>query len=172
VRERFSDRLFLSLFASDLSSEKLPNMDAMTTNVRDRTDAFACLVFEDCLVMTDVIGDTLSPRWMPWCQRAFVFNITHPSSILQLGLFDFDPELSPLQMISRAASDVSGMDLLMRSIVVCAKTHSYRPFVEQVHDPIGRIQIHLSNFYPDTEYTTAVCAVICHEVASDARVLC
>lgn len=105
-------------------------MDAMTANVRDKTDAFACLVFEDAIVMTDVIGDTLSPRWPTWSQRAFAFNIGHPSSTLQIGVFDFDPELSPLQMVSRAAADV--------------------------HDPVGRIQIHLSNFVPDTEYTLAV----------------
>jgi len=113
-----------------LSAYQLPNMDALTANISDKTDAFGCIVFEDSVVMTDIITDTLSPRWMPWSRRAFVFNISHPSSIINVGIFDFDPELSPLQMVARAAADV--------------------------HDPIGRIQIHLSNFSPGTVYTVAV----------------
>jgi len=108
----------------------------MTTNVRDKTDAFACLVFEDAILMTDVIGDCLSPRWPSWSQRAFAFNIGHPSSTLQIGVFDFDPELSPLQMLQRAAADI--------------------------HDPIGRIQLHLSTFRPAVEYTLAVSVASCH----------
>lgn len=106
----------------------LPNMDLNLTT-RDQTDAFACIAFEDALVHTDVIGDTLSPRWMPWCQRAFVFNISHPSSSLYIGVFDHDHELSPMQLLSRAAADL--------------------------HDPVGRVQIHLSNFAADTDYTLA-----------------
>jgi len=89
-----------------LGCSKLPNMDVATTNIRDKTDAFACIVFEDAIMMTDVIGDTLSPRWMPWCRRAFAFRVSHPSSILTLGIFDYDPELSPLQVVSRATSSV------------------------------------------------------------------
>jgi len=42
------------------------------------------------MVRTDVIHDALDPRWMPWCTRAFCFNINHPSSILMLGVFDYD----------------------------------------------------------------------------------
>ena len=42
------------------------------------------------MVRTDVIHDALDPRWMPWCTRAFCFNINHPSSILLLGVFDYD----------------------------------------------------------------------------------
>lgn len=59
------------LYVEVLGCTNLPNMDAMTTNVRDKTDAFGCLVFEDSIVMTDVIGDTLSPRYVMlnirWC---------------------------------------------------------------------------------------------------------
>jgi hypothetical protein len=115
------------VYVEVLGCEKLPNMDAATLNLRDRTDAFACLVYEDSIVTTDVIGDTLSPRWMPWCRRGFVFNVSHPSSDLQIGLFDFDPELSPLQIASRATGDL--------------------------HDPIGRVQVNLSNFPTNTVLT-------------------
>lgn len=72
-----------------LGCDHLPNLDISLTG-RDKTDAFACLVFEDCIVNTDVINDTLSPRWMPWSQRAFILNIMHPSSQLMVGVFDHD----------------------------------------------------------------------------------
>ena len=101
-------------------------MDKQTLNVRDKTDAFACVMFEDCIVNTDVITDSLSPRWLPWCRRAFVFNISHPSSDVHLALFDYDPELSPGQLLSRAASEL--------------------------HDPIGRVRINLSKLAPGTTY--------------------
>lgn len=41
------------------------------------TDAFVCVAYEDSLVQTDVIDDQISPMWMPWSQRAFVFKIRH-----------------------------------------------------------------------------------------------
>lgn len=54
------------------------------------TDAFVACVFEDNFVRTAVIHDSLNPRWMPWSHRAFEFHIQHPSSILMLGVFDYD----------------------------------------------------------------------------------
>jgi hypothetical protein len=119
-------RLFLELIGCD----GLPNMDSTSLNINDKTDAFACMVFEDCIVNTDVIGDCLSPRWMPWTRRAFAFNISHPSSDLLLGLFDYDPELSPIQVLSRTTSDL--------------------------HDPIGRLVVELSKFLPNTTYLLKV----------------
>lgn len=110
--------------------DNLPNMDVASLNLRDKTDAFACLVFEDSIVNTDVISRTLSPRWVPWCRRAFAFNVSHPSSNILLGLFDWDPEASPLQMAMRVATDV--------------------------HDPIGRIMINVANAAPNTTYTVTV----------------
>lgn len=77
------------IYVEVLWCDKLPNLDVSLTG-RDKTDAFACLVFEDCIVNTDVINDSLSPRWMPWSQRAFIFNIMHPSSQIMVGVFDHD----------------------------------------------------------------------------------
>ena len=57
-----------------------------------------------------------------------MFNVAHPSSDLVLAVFDYDPESSPLQMVSRAAA--SGL-----------------------HDAIGRVQVNLSAFHINTEYT-------------------
>ncbi|KAL3928389.1 MAG: hypothetical protein SGBAC_012675 [Bacillariaceae sp.] len=69
-----------------LGCDELPNMDLLD----GVTDAFVAIVFEDCFVRSCVIHDSLSPRWMPWSNRAFKFNVTHPSSIMRLGVFDFD----------------------------------------------------------------------------------
>jgi hypothetical protein len=106
----------------------LPNMDATTLNLRDKTDAFACIIVEDCIVNTDVISDSLSPRWPPWCRRAFAFNLNHPSSDVLLGIFDYDPETSPMQLLGKAVA------------------------VGDLHDPIGRVQINLSKLLPGTTY--------------------
>jgi hypothetical protein len=109
-----------------IGCDGLPNMDMANLNPRDKTDAFVCLVFEDVVVNTDVIGDTIKPRWMPWSRRAFIFNISHAQSNLFLGIFDYDPPRGAKQLASRA--------------------------VASVHDPIGRIVINLGHYLPDTVY--------------------
>jgi len=91
----------------------------------DRSDAFACLVFEECIVNTDVISKCKCPRWPPWCRRSFIFNISHPTSVLFLAVFDFNPE----------------------------SLQAMNPFSPGAHSPIGRIQLHLSNFQPETVCT-------------------
>lgn len=116
------------LYLEVLGCDELPAMDGL--NPRDKTDAFACIVYQDCIVTTDVISNTLSPRWMPWSHRAFAFNISHPSSDVLIGFFDHDPELSPLQLVQRATSTL--------------------------HDPIGRLVINTENFAPGTLYTLQV----------------
>lgn len=65
----------------------------MTLTRRDQTDAFVSIVYEDSAVVTDVIRDTLSPRWMPWHQRAFVLRVLDPKSIIFIGVFDRDEVL-------------------------------------------------------------------------------
>jgi C2 domain len=75
-----------------IGCDGLPNLDFSITG-RDKTDPFVCIVYEDCIVNTDVINDCLSPRWMPWTQRAFIFNVMHPSSQLYVGVFDHDQAL-------------------------------------------------------------------------------
>lgn len=124
-------KLYLEL----ISCDGLPNMDRgnLSLNVHkgEKTDAFACIVYEDVIVNTDVISNTLSPRWMPWCHRAFAFNIMHPSSDVFVGIFDHDPEQNPLHMVSQMG-------------------------LSSLHDPIGRIVINLSHFKPDTVYLLQV----------------
>jgi hypothetical protein len=57
-----------------------------------------------------------------------------------LGLFDFDPENSPLQLASRATSSL--------------------------HDPIGRVQVNLSLLRQNTDYTLCY-PLHCGESAAD-----
>ena len=58
--------------------------------IGDKSDPFVCIVYEDCIVNTDVINDCLSPRWMPWSQRGFVLKMMHPCSQIFIGVFDFN----------------------------------------------------------------------------------
>ena len=92
------------LYVEVIGCDDLPNMDKMNLNPLDKTDAFVCLAFEDSAVNTDVIADELSPRWMPWSRRAFAFNISHLSSSLYVGIFDYDPKLSPTQIVAHQVS--------------------------------------------------------------------
>ena len=59
------------LFVEILQCDDLPNLDTGAF-AGNKTDAFVSLVFEDTATVTDVIDDTLSPRWMPWTKRAFI----------------------------------------------------------------------------------------------------
>lgn len=78
------------LFVEILSCEDLPNLDDPSGVMGDYTDSFCTLVYEDTCAMTEVIYDELNPKWLPWTTRAFCFNVIHPSSILYLGVFDYD----------------------------------------------------------------------------------
>lgn len=78
----------IQVFLEVLSCDDLPNLDrGLPTN---KTDAFATLVCEDAVVSTEVIRDTLNPRFMPWTRRAFKFNVRHVSSPIYIGVFDHD----------------------------------------------------------------------------------
>lgn len=98
------------VYVEILGCDKLPNMDISLTG-RDKTDAFICMVYEDSIMNTDIISDCLSPRWMPWAQRAFVLNILHPSSQLMLGVFDYDSGFTEAghDAIGRAVINLSNL---------------------------------------------------------------
>jgi len=116
------------LYVEIIGCDHLPNMDAATLSVTDKTDAFVCLAFEDCVVNTDVISNSCSPRWMPWSRRSYAFSIAHPGSKLFVGLFDYNSEFSPFQEAKRFSTN-------------------------NLHDQIGRVMINLSKFVPSTVYT-------------------
>jgi hypothetical protein len=59
------------------------------------------------MVQTDVIDDSLSPMWMPWTQRAFVFNMAHPSKAIYVGVVDYDVGPLEHECIGRAVIQVN-----------------------------------------------------------------
>lgn len=68
--------------------------DSLPMRINEHTiNSFVCIVYEDSVVNTDVIWDCLSPRWMPWSQRAFVLKMMHPSSQLFMGVFNKNNKL-------------------------------------------------------------------------------
>ena len=64
--------------------------DKVSLMPRDKTDTFVSIVYEDTAVATDTINDTLSPRRMPWHQRAFELRMFDPKSSIFVGVFDRD----------------------------------------------------------------------------------
>jgi len=92
----------------------------------EKSDSFVNIVYEDSIVNTDVINDCLSPRWMPWSQRAFVMNMMHLSSQIFIGVFDHN---NSNQGIDTSAS------------------------AEANHDPLGRAVINLSSLQPRAIHT-------------------
>jgi Ca2+-dependent lipid-binding protein len=94
------------IFVEVIGCDNLPNMDS--GGFGNKTDAFVSLVYEDCFARTDVINDCLSPKWLPWSQRAYIFNMMHTSSQLFLGVFDYDVNrLSSHDFIGRVSVDIS-----------------------------------------------------------------
>lgn len=77
------------IFVEIIGADDLPNKD-MDIGTGNKTDSFVSVVYEDCVAKTDVIDDCLSPRWLPWMKRAFVFRMMHTSSNLNVGIFDYD----------------------------------------------------------------------------------
>ena len=75
----------------------------------NKTDAFASVVFEDAVVRTDVIDDTLRPRWLPWMKRAFVFHMAHSSSQIFVGVFDSDTGMDDHDLIGKVSVDLANL---------------------------------------------------------------
>lgn len=98
-------KVYIEIIAAD----GLPNMDTSLTG-RDKTDSFAMIVYEDCCAKTAIIDDCLNPRWLPWMQRAFIFNIDHTSSDLLIGVFDYDCGIGGISdLIGRCPIELSSM---------------------------------------------------------------
>lgn len=129
------------LYFEMIGCDGLPNKDFVPLKVATagvlagKTDSYACIIFEDSIVNTDVIYDSLCPRWMPWTQRAFAFHIIDPSSQLMLAILDYDA-INPLDdddPIGRVTIDTESMrpmtdytmqfDLVTSSLVSSRKTN-------------------------------------------------
>lgn len=73
------------VYVEIISCEGLHNK-SISKLMGKKADPFVCLVYEDCLVETDVIRNCNNPMFMPWSQRAFVFNTMHALSSLYVGV--------------------------------------------------------------------------------------
>lgn len=127
-----------------LSCHDLPNVDVGET-MGNLTDAFVVAVFEDVMLQTPVIDDELSPHWLPWTQRAFRVGIVHPSSVLYLGVFDYD-FASEHEAIGRVAINLTNF----RSNTLYTLTYKLHPTSDlSERTPNGSITVRLRIEYPD-----------------------
>ena len=82
------------------------NTDFFSVVEENKSDPFVRIVYEDCSRQTDMINDCLSPRWLPWTQRAFILHMTHPSSQIFLGVFDYD-KVSSNDFLGKVSVDIT-----------------------------------------------------------------
>merc|ERR1711933_201685 len=80
---------YAMIFLEVIGCTRLPNKDKSLSS-RRKTDPFVCVVYEDTVNFTDQLSNCLSPRWMPWTKRAFILHTVHASSLIYLGVFDWD----------------------------------------------------------------------------------
>jgi len=97
------------IYLEVLACDDLPNLDFNVGGIGDITDAFVSIVYEDVLVQTPVIHNELSPRWLPWTQRAFIFNMMHPTSDIYIGVFDFEEGLLGHKPVGRVAVNIANL---------------------------------------------------------------
>jgi hypothetical protein len=136
---------FAKLYLEILSCHDLPNVDVGEA-MGNMTDCFVCAVFEDSMVQTPVIDDELSPHFLPWTQRAFVFNCMHPASILYLGAFDYDLGLSNHEALGRVGVNISN---LQRDTEYVLMYQMYNSSNVMDRRPSGSIRIRLRIEYTD-----------------------
>jgi len=94
-----------TVYLEVLECRGLPNTDA-GGSIGNKTDAFVSVVYGDIMVQTEVIDDSCSPMWMPWSSRAFVFQMSHPSTAIYIGVADYDVGPMEHECIGRVAIDM------------------------------------------------------------------
>jgi len=137
------------IYVEVIGCDGLPNKDMDLVKSGNKTDSFVSLVYEDVIAKTDIIDDCLSPRWLPWMQRAFIFRMMHTSSNLHIAVFDFDPGFADDHDICGKisidlANLVSGTEYLLVSTAWTAWT--YPNFAElflraRSHFPVVSVKI-------------------------------
>ncbi len=134
------------IYVEILSCQRLPNKNVGKA-FGNKADPFVCLIYEDCLVQTDVVRNCQNPLFMPWTQRAFVFNTMNTLSCLYLGVFDHD--FGPFNH--------KGKIFLHQSIVrIISSTSSAYPLIDTQLFPLlgmGRVTVDLRELKQNTEYT-------------------
>ena len=96
------------IYVEVLGCDGLPNLDSGGF-LGNKTDAFVSIVYEDSVVQTDIIDDCLSPRWLPWTKRAFVFHMSHSSSQVLVGVFDNDTGMDDHDLIGKVSIDLTNI---------------------------------------------------------------
>jgi len=95
-----------------LSCDDLPNMEGAAGKFGNKTDGVVQIVYEDCICKTEVIDDKNNPRFLPWTRRAFALHTNYPSSVINLGVFDYDPGVALIShhtLVGRASVDVTNL---------------------------------------------------------------
>ena len=115
------------------------------------TDSFVSIVFEDSFLRTDVIDDCLDPVWFPWSQRAFILNIGHASSQVNLGVFDFDAGFGQHDLIGRVSVDITN---LRPDTEYLLSYNIYPSAIVSGRDIRGKINIRLRIEIPDERKLT------------------
>ena len=127
-----------------LEMEGLVNQDAvMGINTGNMTDAYALVLFEGACARTNVIYDSLNPRWAasdPSSFRAFKFPVCRPHSVLYVCANDYD--------------GTNSSDMVANSSTEKMVTRR-RSMVQQTlnaDDPIGRVAIQIGRLVSSTVY--------------------
>ena len=125
-----------------LEAEGLPNADAVFgISAGNMTDSFALVLFEGNAARTNVIYDSLKPRWSaadPDSFRAFSFPILYPHSMVYVSINDYD---GAKKNATQANDDDS-------------RKGSRRTKLSSLNadDPIGRVAIQLGRLVSGTVY--------------------
>lgn len=104
---------FGRLYVEVLSAKDLPNVDIGST-VGNQTDSFVSFVYGDVMVSTDVIDDELSPIWLPWTKRAFIFPMNHPSQVIFLSVFGY--KRNPMQHSAIGRVEINPTNMQNRTL--------------------------------------------------------
>jgi len=78
-----------TVYIEVLGCDSLPSREknGIVGNARD---TFVQIIYGDSRSLTDVIESSLSPRWLPWSNRAFTLHIKEQCAVIFLAVFDLD----------------------------------------------------------------------------------
>ncbi len=97
-----------------------------------------------------MISNCLSPRWLPWTTRAFIFQIMHPSAELFVGVFDYDgTDLNDHDGCGRVTIDPSKFENKMEYVVTYNLYESKRN--PSCRNPQGTITLRIRVEYNERE---------------------
>ena len=93
-------KLFLEIISCD-------GLEA-SGNESKQIDSFVSIVYEDSFVTTDIVHGGDSPRWLSKNARSFVFNMKHPSSMVNLAVHQFEEsDMENSNAIGRVCINIS-----------------------------------------------------------------